>query len=244
MKDIVIKSFNGIGDLLFLTPSLPVIKKAYPDLQVFINTNYPRLLSGNPYITKVNAVRGGLFLGYPDPIHAKEPTKHHIISDWEIICNAFHLVTEVPNLQPELYHNRPERGDMIRVQLLHKGQWYGKKVWPEFQQLARRKGFESIPPLPDVTDLIRVIAESKAVVCSEGAISHIAKAVGTPAVVIFGGFASPRWSGYEDHINITSVQSCSYCYNPNPCPNGFTCMRDITVDQVEESVSHLLRTCS
>ena len=127
MRDIVIKSFNGIGDLLFLTPSLPVIKKAYPDLRILVNTNYPRLLSGNPYVDAVNATHGGMFLGYPDPIHKTDPTQHHILSDWELICRNFQLTTETPQLKPELYLDLPDRDDLVRVQLLHKGQWHGKK---------------------------------------------------------------------------------------------------------------------
>jgi hypothetical protein len=219
-----------------VTPTLRAIKEAYPDVRIMVNTNYPDLLRGNPYVDQIGADRRGLFLGYPDPIHRKNPEKHHILSDWEIVSKAFGLDLPEPVLKPEIYISLSgvERADVIGVQVMHKGHWHAKKVWPHFEVLARAKGFEAIPEMPNVTALVRRIASYKAVVCAEGGISHIAKAIGVAAVVIYGGFADPAWNGYPDQVNITNRLPCSYCYNPDPCTDRIErrCMRDISVSRV------------
>ena len=242
VEHIEIRSFNGIGDLLFVTPTLRVIKEAYPKVEITVNTNYPELLDENPFVDEVNKGKGGVFLGYPDPIHIIWPIEHHIISDWKVVCNAYDLDTEPPAKQPELYLNIPkEKEDYIGVQVLHKGHWHRKKVWPKFNDLWNYPGFVNIPYFDRVTPLVKFIASCKAVVCAEGGISHIAKAVGTPAIVIYGGFANPIWNGYKDQINICNEKWCSYCYDPTPCKNEIErlCMKEITVEQVLHAVSGL-----
>ena len=82
-----IKSFNGIGDLLFVTPTLRRIKEAYGSkAHISVITNHPILLFKNPFVDSLgtDSVEDShlfTFLGYPDPIHGFDPTKHHIESD-------------------------------------------------------------------------------------------------------------------------------------------------------------------
>lgn len=242
VEHVEIRSFNGIGDLLFVTPTLRVIKKAYPSVKITVNTNFPDLLIGNPFVDEINKGKGGVFLGYPDPIHIIWPIEHHIRSDWKVVCNAYDLKTEPPAKQPELYLDIPKvKEDYIGVQVLHKGHWHAKKVWPKFNELCNYPGFVNIPYFDRVTPLVKFIASCRAVVCAEGGISHIAKAVGTPAIVIYGGFARPEWNGYRDQINICNEKWCSYCYDPTPCKNEIErlCMKEITVEQVLHSVEGL-----
>ncbi|GAG84062.1 unnamed protein product, partial [marine sediment metagenome] len=133
---VVIKSFNGIGDLLFVTPTLRVIKEAHPGCHITVNTNYPGLLLNNPYVDVVGNENEGVFLGYPDPIHLQWPTKHHIISDWEIVTQHYKLETNPPSLQPEIYIDRFKHGTGVGVQTIHKGHWHKKKVWPYYDELC------------------------------------------------------------------------------------------------------------
>lgn len=236
--DITIRSFNGIGDLLFVTPTLEVVKKAYPAAHIMVNTNYPDLLAANPYVDRVGTLREGVFMGYPDPIHGRQPVQHHILSDWEIICRAYGLQTDKPDLKPQIYIPYLRPTGKVGVQVIHKGHWHAKKVWPRFAELAALPGYEPIPKCSNILELVGYVADCRAVVCAEGGISHIARAVGTPAVVIYGGFADPAWNGYEDQINIVNRKSCSYCYNPSPCVHEIErcCMREITVEQVRREV--------
>lgn len=241
---IKIKSWNGIGDLLFCTPTLRAIKEVYPNAYIQVSTNCPQLLEGNPHVDKIDRVsKEGTFLGYDDPIHRKNPTCHHIKKDWEIIRDEYDLKELVePQLKPEIYLPvAPERGATIGVQVIHKGHWDSKKVWSSFDELAKKPGFVAIPTFKDHKEMVFAISRYKAVVCAEGGISHVAKAVGTPAVVIFGGFAKPEWSGYSDQINICNPQPCSYCYTPSACDNPIhkKCMAEITMDQVLRAVEGL-----
>lgn len=246
MSEIVtIKSFNGIGDLLFVTPTLRRIRETYPNYKVVVNTNYPQLLERNPHVSQVGTANEGVFLGYPDPIHAVVPDVHHIMSDFRIVKEVYNL-TELfgPMLKPELYCYRetPDKFKDVGVQVMHKRQWHGKKVWDEFAELTDRPGFTPIPHMQNVKQLVQYVASCKMVVCAEGAISHIARAVDTPAVVIFGGFALPMWSGYQVHRNIVNEKSCSKgCYSPRPCNSGKVCMMEITVDHIVGEVEDYAR---
>lgn len=237
---VVIKSFNGIGDLLFVTPTIRRLKEAYPDVVVRVNTNFPALLKGNPYIDMIGTINEGVFLGYPDPIHRKNPTKHHIYSDWDIVENALQAKIPKPHLKPEIYIEPTTKikRSGVGVQVMHKGHWHKKKVWPWFEELSTMEGFEPIPKVKNVVDLVNLIASYNAVVCAEGGISHIARAVDTPAVVVFGGFADYHWSGYIEHYNLTNEYWCSYCYNPDPCKEKIErkCLREIKIEDVLNAV--------
>ena len=227
MTDIVIKSFNGIGDLLFVTPAIHVIKQTYPNRRLVVNTNRPSLLENNPWVDEVGTRNKGVFLLYTAPDSGCLPLQHHIITDWEIVCREYGLKTPPPELRPELYiEDLPLAREVIGVQTLHKGQYHRKRVWPGFDELARRPGFEAIPEITKgdkMKGLVKKIASYKAVVCGEGGVSHIAAALHKPAVVLFGGFSDPEWTGYPDHINLTSVVDCMHCFNLKPCKNNFKC---------------------
>lgn len=244
--EIRIKSYNGIGDLLFVTPTLRRIKEAYPAARIVVNTNHPALVKGNFHVNAVNEGRDGVFLGYPDPIHRVNPMKHHIVSDWEIVSREYGLQLDRPDLKPEIYLPVPHGGNRrgsIGVQVIHKGHWHQKKVWPWFENLAELPGFERISICASIAGLVEEISRFRAVICAEGGISHIARALDVPAVVIYGGFAMPAWNGYEEQLNICNPLDCSYCYNPHPCANLLErrCMREISIDTVIEAAEKIAK---
>jgi len=147
--------------------------------------------------------------------------------------------------RPQLYiKDLPARRDLIGVQVSHKRNYHSKRVWPGFEELSTRDGFEEIPQTcgrDAMQNLVRQIASYKAVVCAEGGISHIAAALNVPAVVLFGGFSDPEWTGYPDHVNITSDIECKHCFNNLPCVNEepFKCFKNISVEFVEETAHKL-----
>ena len=82
-----------------------------------------------------------------------------------------------------------------------------------------------------------VLASCSALVCQEGYLMHAATALGIPAVVIYGGFIAPWESGYEQNINLFTKLPCSPCWLRGPCPYDKECMKQISVDDVMNSVS-------
>ncbi|RPI55033.1 MAG: hypothetical protein EHM49_02415 [Deltaproteobacteria bacterium] len=226
-----------------MTPTLRVIKETYPAAQITVNTHRPTLLACNPFADVGTAYEGMKPL-YMDPFHCKSPdmlpTKHHILTYWEGISQDFGLKTPEPALSPELYCvPKISHKSGIGVQVDHKPHWHHKRVWPYFQELIGQKSAcgQTIQPIayfPVLLDLVSFIAGLRLVVCSQGGVQQIAAAVGTPAIVVYGGFSKPEWDGYSFQRNIINEKPCSPCYGPHPCSSKVVreCMKEITVETV------------
>jgi ADP-heptose:LPS heptosyltransferase len=103
-------------------------------------------------------------------------------------------------------------------------------------------------PEPQYVDLVgrttlpRFIAAIAAADLHIGPITgsvHIAAAVGTPSVVIYGGYEHPRTTAYPGNINLYSPVECAPCWLRTPCPHARKCLHQITPDQVEAAVDAL-----
>jgi heptosyltransferase-2 len=97
-----------------------------------------------------------------------------------------------------------------------------------------------------VRDLVALIQRSSALVCNDSGPAHVASAVGTPVVSIFGPSA-PSY-GYAAFGRLTRVVehpglACRPCSprGPHVCPLGhFRCMRGIEPSQVLRALDELL----
>ena len=89
-------------------------------------------------------------------------------------------------------------------------------------------------------ELVAAIAAADLLVTPETGTMHVAAAVGTPAVVIYGGYIDPVATGYPGNINLYSPVECAPCWLRTPCPYGKKCLHQITPDQVEAAVDRLL----
>lgn len=73
---------------------------------------------------------------------------------------------------------------------------------------------------------------------------HIAYAVGTPTVSIFGSGVKPKWAPPGKlHIPVTAGLECSPCTKGGrtpPCPRKNECMRLLTVEMVKEALDELI----
>lgn len=76
-----------------------------------------------------------------------------------------------------------------------------------------------------------VIANSKLIITHEGALHHVAAAVGTPAVVLFGGYISPEVTGYNSQVNLFTGEGLG-CGWRTPCKCCTDAMGRITVEMV------------
>jgi heptosyltransferase-2 len=95
-----------------------------------------------------------------------------------------------------------------------------------------------------VGELAALLKRCKLFISNDSGPVHIAAAVGTPSVVIFGrkqpGLSPKRWAptGKEDVVLHKDV-GCEVCLAHN-CKNGFKCLEAITVDEVFNAVEKLL----
>jgi hypothetical protein len=136
---------------------------------------------------------------------------------------------------------------------------FSTKDWgaARFAEAARRLaadfnlvqvGSADDPPLPGATDLrghprlrhvAAVIAASELFVGLEGFLTHLARAVDCPSVVVIGGRARPGVYGYSCNENLQRPVFCSPCGLRNGCPNDLACMQEISVQDVMDAVHRL-----
>jgi ADP-heptose:LPS heptosyltransferase len=84
-----------------------------------------------------------------------------------------------------------------------------------------------------------VLSVCKAFVGTEGGLMHAAAAVGTPAVVLFGGFISPEVTGYASHTNLFTGSGLG-CGARIDCQHCRDAMDRISVDRVVNELSRTL----
>jgi hypothetical protein len=133
------------------------------------------------------------------------------------------------------------------------------KEWPQerWQELVGRltPDFELVqigssvdPPLPGTRDLrgkttlhnaAELIAGARCFLGLESGLMHVAAAVGTSAIIIYGGRTRPHETGYAFNHNITRTPDCVGCALNTGCPNGMICM-DIPVGEIEAAIHRVL----
>ncbi len=112
-------------------------------------------------------------------------------------------------------------------------------------------GATSDPALPVAFDLrgkttlreaAAVLSNSAVLIGLEGFLVHLARAVDCPAVVIFGGRASPEIFGYSANRNLFSAIACSPCGLIDTCDYDRVCMDKISPQEVYLATLGLLRS--
>ncbi len=66
-------------------------------------------------------------------------------------------------------------------------------------------------------DACAVLERADCYIGTEGGLAHAAQALGTPAVVLWGGCVDPYYLGYPEHLNIASQYEDSPCGRLDPC---------------------------
>ncbi|MEA3329074.1 MAG: lipopolysaccharide heptosyltransferase II [Candidatus Omnitrophota bacterium] len=122
---------------------------------------------------------------------------------------------------------------------------------PADKNIARQvSGYVKLPIVNlcgqlNLKELAGVIQASRLFITNDNGPMHIASAVGTPVIAIFGrnqaGLSPVRWgpTGEKDVVLHKDV-GCKQCLAHN-CRKGFKCLKAITVEEVAEEVNKLLR---
>ncbi len=197
--------------------------------------------------------------------HVRFKSGGHII---ELLCRQFDITH--PRLQCELFLTEDERGKaadltsgwsrFLTVEPHAKADFTANKGWAfeRWQAVVEGLGREcrivqvgvgGKPVLRGVTDMTgqltfrqtaALIGRSALLLSTEGGLTHAANAVGTRAVVVYGGYQPPSPTAYPGNINLYADISCAPCGLRVPCPIGLQCMGLITPDHVIEAARTIL----
>lgn len=86
-----------------------------------------------------------------------------------------------------------------------------------------------------------VLRHCDAAITHDGGIMHLATAVNTPCIILFGGAENPRVFGYPCNINITTDLPCSPCWLEKPCDKPI-CKDMLTPELIMQKLSELLNS--
>jgi len=195
------------------------------------------------------------------PAHiVKLQTKHWCTKlDYGRIEPAVYVTTEESE-QARLRTDWP-RGSYALIQSEGKTDFTPNKNWgvQRFQKIVDslpdiqwvQVGTVDETPLTDVADLrgkttLRELCvlfkEANFVVCQEGLFSHLAAALGIPAVCILTGYSDPIFSDYPAvrSISKTPQVSCSPCWLTTPCPiEGMPCAAGVSAEQIVNEIREM-----
>jgi hypothetical protein len=135
------------------------------------------------------------------------------------------------------------------------------KEWPQsrWEELARRLGRDfrlvqvgtvSDPALAHAEDrrghttlheAADLLGQAALFLGLESGLQHVAAAMHTPSVIIYGGRSRPNETGYAFNHNITRSPACVGCGLNSDCLHAMICM-DIPVEEVESCVRQSLAT--
>ncbi len=91
-----------------------------------------------------------------------------------------------------------------------------------------------------IREMMAILVHCQALVTNDSGPMHIADALGTPTVAIFGSTDS-SWTGPrgKHHQVLQSNVACNPCFL-RECPIGYECMKGITVEMAREAVERVL----
>lgn len=95
-------------------------------------------------------------------------------------------------------------------------------------------------PVRTFREACGVLSASQGYVGPEGGLHHACAVLGVPAVVIFGGCASVKTTGYPTHINLVDNGPGSPCGKWVPCAHCEKAMARITVEKVRQAMLRML----
>jgi heptosyltransferase-2 len=94
---------------------------------------------------------------------------------------------------------------------------------------------------PDL--LASVLAEMAVLVCGDTGVAHLAAALGTPVVALFGPTDPARSAPLGRVAVVRHAVPCAPCFY-RACPIDHPCMREISATEVGERVAGLLAGAS
>ena len=136
----------------------------------------------------------------------------------------------------------PERFGAVAAAIQRDFGWRSLVLWgPGEQEIAHRVVAESagaaeLSPPTTITDLVGIARHAHMMISGDTGPLHIAGAVGTPIVALFGPTRPERngpWDLYD--VAIARVQQCS-CVYERRCKKAQRCIDDIGIAEVMSAI--------
>ena len=251
----------GLGDALVLTCLLRNVIP--PDEPVRIHSAYPQIFAAWP---RVEALPWQGRQSFPVLNDMAQVREHQVQA--MATCLGY-PPPERDAIYPELQVSAPCADEAYVVIAPRAGAWaWGTKQWPwqSWKELVRcldvrgipvvQIGATADPTVPGVrAAYLGEPIEQSAIRCKSARVAvtlvsgpmHLATAVGTPVVALFGGREDPAKTGYARNVNLTgnAPQGCTPCWQLT-CPwrvgDQLPCMQPLTPLRVAETIATLWRT--
>jgi glycogen synthase len=241
-KDIILYNNWGIGDELLLSAVARELRRTYSSLNIWIESrfgfSFPRFsneIKPPPTAVRVETIYQNPVLYGPE---YHNPFPGHLVQqmlDKVALETGWHVRAE--NCEPLVQLKHVKRREDSKRIIVHcrpnkrlPSKDWGLKRWKELCLLLSSAGWEVAqvgaiddPFLPgaqdlrgtSVAELPDLIHQSRIVICLVGFLMHVAAAVNTPAIVIYGGREHPAIDGYPNQIHLSS--------NPLSCRGRWGC---------------------
>ncbi len=250
------------------TPALRKLKELNPNCVVRFYTNYEQIVRGLPYIDEVlpfaeRPLKKRVYLEYasivPSPVHLSKLFGDRLdvnVTDTKPDCI---VIDSVVDKFKKDWTNLPEP----RVVVLRRASRHTpNKDWPseywrdlieklcQFGSVIEIGGGDEERPVfsqnyidlrgeTSLDELVAVIAAADIYTGPVSGPMHIAAAVGTPSVVIIGGYEHPVNSHYPGNIEFYTSLPCSPCWLLEPCPFDLKCLKVISSAQVQQAIMNV-----
>ncbi len=262
----------GFGDTLLVGAVAREIKRKYGPVRITVNRVKEELLRNNPHVDKTSERYNGIDLNYHyGKINVGNHFEKNIIEVMSRkvgVLNAKHAV-DIFLTEEELAFAQEKiislKKPVVSIHTTPGSFAMDRKLWPvkywnklvsllvDQECTVLQLGSAGEEHIAGSINMIgtqnirRSIALIKFVDLHIGIVSslmHGAAAVGTPAVILFGGFERFSAHGYKNVHPLESTIPCSPCIEANKkmttCPLNTRCMRDITPDKVYNIVRDIL----
>jgi len=181
----------------------------------------------------------------------------------EAMCRSVGIEGDVEN-RPHVWLTDTEKGKWSSLQqslvvqtsranprfALPNKEWYPAR-WHKLGALLRKftrvvqvgskedpllEGADDLRGSTSLRDVAAILWNARLFLGLEGFLMHLARAVDTRAVIIFGGYIHPSCSGYPENSNLFTELACSPCGYPVHCDFDRECMKRILPEDVLAAV--------
>lgn len=119
----------------------------------------------------------------------------------------------------------------------------GKDEWAMCERVRKlmRHPAYNVAGQTSLGTLAALIKRLRLFISNDSGPAHVADAVGTPSIIIFGAADAGVWSSSDTrrHRSLSVSVACRPCYL-SECPIGYTCLRSITFEDVISNAATLL----